>query len=172
MHSSSGEASGNASDLKVLRVVRCLRLIKLVRLAKASTTLHKFVRKYGIRNSALTLMKFGIAVVIVSHWMSCLWMLIPKLEGGTVNWATKVKTTIYLLIIHMSVLLFAVLWCRERRCYLRTTSKTLLDVLLLGNHDVNDDRVSTLPELMCIQYHVYSLLRVCVKALLEKAFFP
>jgi hypothetical protein len=84
-----GSGGGNASDLKVLRVVRCLRLIKLIRLAKASTTIQKFVRKYGIRNTTITLTKFCTACVVVSHWFSCLWMLVPKLEGGEENWATK-----------------------------------------------------------------------------------
>jgi voltage-gated potassium channel Kch len=86
---SSGGEGGSASDLKVLRVVRCLRLIKLIRLLKASANLQKFVRYYGIRNSALTLLKFAVAVVVVTHWLSCLWMLVPKLEAGEENWVTK-----------------------------------------------------------------------------------
>jgi hypothetical protein len=90
MNSGGGETGGkSASDLKVLRVVRCLRLVKLIRLAKASSTLQKFERKYGIRNSDLTLLKFAIAVVVVSHWMSCLWMLVPKLESLEKSWVTN-----------------------------------------------------------------------------------
>ena len=85
--------SGNASDLKILRVVRCLRLIKLIRLIKASTTLQKYERKYGINHSTIMITKFLIGTVVISHWLSCMWMLVVKLEAAEANWATEVRIT-------------------------------------------------------------------------------
>ena len=79
----------STSNMKVLRVVRCMRLFKLIRLLKTSSTIQKFIRHYGIQNSTVSLLNFAIAVVVISHWLSCAWMLIPKVEGAETDWVTK-----------------------------------------------------------------------------------
>jgi len=80
---------GNVGNLKVLRIMRCARLIKLVRIIKASAMLQKLKRRVGLKYSTIKLIQFVVMVVVVTHWLSCLWMLIPRIEATDTNWIGK-----------------------------------------------------------------------------------
>jgi potassium voltage-gated channel Eag-related subfamily H protein 7 len=82
-------SKSDTGDLKVLRIIRCLRLAKLVKLGKGSAVLKAFIRKNGIRNSTLKLLKFAVLICCVNHWLACLWMLVPKIEAAESDWVTK-----------------------------------------------------------------------------------
>jgi hypothetical protein len=80
---------GNVGNLKVLRMMRCARLIKLVRIIKASAMLQKLKRRVGLKYSTIKLIQFVVMVVVITHWLSCLWMLIPRIEATDTNWIGK-----------------------------------------------------------------------------------
>jgi potassium voltage-gated channel Eag-related subfamily H protein 7 len=82
-------SSSDTSNLKVLRIIRCARLVKLIKLGKGSAIMKIFIREHGIRNSTLQLTKFAVMMLVSTHWMGCLWMLVPKLEEAPVDWVTK-----------------------------------------------------------------------------------
>ena len=63
------------SDLKILRVLRVLRLIKLARLLRASRILKRYETRMAINYGVLTLVSAVINVVVVSHWLACVWTL-------------------------------------------------------------------------------------------------
>eukprot|EP01048_Picozoa_sp_COSAG05_P006509 COSAG05_NODE_424_length_9929_cov_25.816378_6_plen_845_part_00 len=77
-----GMEEGN-SDLKANKVIRLLRLarmLKLLRLARINRLMQKYEEiVFKIKNS-LKLLRIVFVMVIVGHWMCCLWYLIGSLE--------------------------------------------------------------------------------------------
>ena len=66
---------GGLGALKVFRVLRALRLIKLVRLVRASRMFKRWESRMAINYGQLSLFKSAITVVLVAHWMACVWTL-------------------------------------------------------------------------------------------------
>ena len=72
--------SDDVSSLKILRVVRLLRLIKLLRFIKASTIVRRMERRSSLSHSTVMLMKFGVVILIIAHWMACTWCMTVSLQ--------------------------------------------------------------------------------------------
>jgi hypothetical protein len=51
--------------------------------------LQKLKRRVGLKYSTIKLIQFVVCVVVVTHWLSCLWMLVPRIEAGPENWIGK-----------------------------------------------------------------------------------
>jgi len=64
-----------------IRLIRVLRLLKLARVLKASRMLARYEAKLSISYSALSMAKLMVMMIIVSHWVACLWGLLAELEG-------------------------------------------------------------------------------------------
>jgi potassium voltage-gated channel Eag-related subfamily H protein 7 len=77
-----GDLSGAPAlgNLGALRFIRLLRLITLVRVVKASGMMRRYERKASLSHAQITLVKFGAAIVIMGHWMACLWCMVAALE--------------------------------------------------------------------------------------------
>ena len=77
------------SQLKIFRVVRLLRLVKLARVFRASRIFERWESALGLTFAVLKLAKFIFGVMMLSHWMACLWGLVPQIEEAEINWITN-----------------------------------------------------------------------------------
>ena len=78
------EASGS---LRTLRLVRLLRLIKLVRVAKSARIFTVLQTRYEMTFISISLIKLGVLCLVLLHWFSCLWGMMPGFVEG-INWIT------------------------------------------------------------------------------------
>jgi hypothetical protein len=81
-----GLESRYVESLRVFRFIRLLRLTKLLRVVRASRILTRWQSEFGIRYSVISLLKFGLALVSISHWGACLWALVPSLTEADESW--------------------------------------------------------------------------------------
>ncbi|ETW07541.1 hypothetical protein H310_02033 [Aphanomyces invadans] len=68
------------SHLKIIRIIRLFRLIKLVRVFRASRIYSRWEAILGFKYTSVKLAKFLFCVLILAHWLACLWGLTPALE--------------------------------------------------------------------------------------------
>ena len=81
-----GDISGGAvKQVRALRVLRALRLIKLLRLARASRILRRWETRIAVSYSLLTLALNGLAMIVVAHWMACVWIIQTTLVDNRLN---------------------------------------------------------------------------------------
>ena len=89
------QAAADFKKLKIFRVIRLLRLLKLMRLVRGARILQRWENRISIRFSVLSLLKFLISTLIISHWIACLLRLTTDIEmaGGEgadhVSWMTE-----------------------------------------------------------------------------------
>ena len=84
--------------LSVFRILRVIRLVKLMRAQKIVGIVEKYQVQMNISFAVTKLVKFIVYVVIICHWMACVWRLIPVLEmkhdtphPSDGNWINKVR---------------------------------------------------------------------------------
>jgi hypothetical protein len=77
------------AHLKGLRVLRLLRLVKLVRILKASQMIQRWERRAHLSHAQAQLIKFGAAIVVVAHWLACVWCVQLTVEADhAYTWLT------------------------------------------------------------------------------------
>jgi potassium voltage-gated channel Eag-related subfamily H protein 7 len=80
------------SEFKIMRVIRVLRLIKLLRLLRMSRMSSRFMDRFGWRYSSLTLSSFVVFMLVLVHWISCVWRMCPlfcSLWNTKTNWIVE-----------------------------------------------------------------------------------
>lgn len=82
-------------NLKMLRIIRCMRLLKIVKILKSFKKLEKMKEKLGVKFSTTKLVQFSIVLIGVSHWLSCLWMMVPTMEMSAENWVSNYYSVKY-----------------------------------------------------------------------------
>jgi len=90
--------SDAVKDLKIIRVIRLLRLLKLARIFKASRIFKRLESRINIPFSVIGLIKFAILLLMVGHWMACLWCMVGggQEEGagrGGFTWINGLHST-------------------------------------------------------------------------------
>lgn len=61
--------------MKIVKVVRLLRLLKLMRILKASRVFRRIELNMSVTYHKLSLLKFFIILILMSHWLACMWAL-------------------------------------------------------------------------------------------------
>ena len=61
--------------LKMIRMIRLLRLLKLARVIRASRIVSRWESSFSVSYAHLTVMRLGLLLTTVAHWMACLWGL-------------------------------------------------------------------------------------------------
>ena len=79
------------SNLRALRIVRLLRLAKLLRVFRASRLIDRWQSRLSLGYGHMTMIKFGVFLIVVCHWLACFWRMVPDIElkeedGQAVNW--------------------------------------------------------------------------------------
>mmetsp|Transcript_42262 Transcript_42262/g.135277 ORF Transcript_42262/g.135277 Transcript_42262/m.135277 type:complete len:608 (-) Transcript_42262:209-2032(-) len=72
----------SASNLKALRVIRLMRLAKLLRIFRAGRMFQRWEATLTIDYAKVSLFKFVVIIMFLSHWMACAWHLVAVLEYG------------------------------------------------------------------------------------------
>lgn len=83
--------SEDLEQLKILRVIRLLRLAKLLRIFRSSRIVKRYQSHIGISHATQTMIKFGVMIVTIAHWLACLWGVVTTVDntmkyGNQVNW--------------------------------------------------------------------------------------
>jgi len=75
--------AGNAivKHLVSFRAIRIVRLLKILKVLKMSRTISQLQIYFSISFSKLILLKLSLRLVVLAHWMACIWGLTGKLLG-------------------------------------------------------------------------------------------
>lgn len=63
------------TDLDLLKSAKLLRLLKLFRIFRLGRLLNKIRRMLGLKHKSIFLVKFFFVIIIVDHWLGCLYWL-------------------------------------------------------------------------------------------------
>ena len=72
--------NSDLSNLKIFRVIRLFRLMKLLRVLRGSKILKKWESQLEVSFAVIKLSKFVVAVMMLAHFMGCVWGAIPQFE--------------------------------------------------------------------------------------------
>jgi len=77
------DPSSDSGNLHALRILRLLRLVRVARILRGLQIVKKYEVETGIKNSTRTLVFFAFLMVLLSHWVSCFFVLVTQLESRT-----------------------------------------------------------------------------------------
>lgn len=83
---------GGESNYKLIRVIRIVRLAKLLRILRSSRIFQRFENHLTVSYGLIRLYKFLVMVLVLCHWLACLFNLVRKMEGARCNWAAAYFT--------------------------------------------------------------------------------
>lgn len=75
-------ADSAMDEWKSIKVLRALRLLKLARLVKTSRMIHNLEIPLSIPYQKVALARFLVVLVLVCHWVACLWAMTLNLGEG------------------------------------------------------------------------------------------
>jgi hypothetical protein len=82
--------AGTGGNLKMIRMVRLLRLLKLMRIIRASRILARWESEMSLQHSTVKLFKIMIQILVVVHWMACIWGMLAGLNDmSSTTWASS-----------------------------------------------------------------------------------
>ena len=84
--------SGGGDNFKLLRILRIVRLAKLLRILRSSRIFQRFENQMEISYGLIRLYKFLLMVIVLCHWLACLWGLVLQVESSRCNWAAAYFT--------------------------------------------------------------------------------
>mmetsp|Transcript_52307 Transcript_52307/g.138684 ORF Transcript_52307/g.138684 Transcript_52307/m.138684 type:complete len:1229 (+) Transcript_52307:140-3826(+) len=84
--------SDSIQNLKALRIIRLLRLVKLVRVFRASRIYQQWQNLIAVTFATQALLKFCVALFVVSHWLACAWGVIGVNIGDNLQCNDGVAT--------------------------------------------------------------------------------
>ena len=67
------------NSIRTLRMLRALRLIKMIRLVRASRIFKRWETRLEINYNGFSLMQSLIGVMVLAHWMACVWTIQAKM---------------------------------------------------------------------------------------------
>lgn len=67
------EAAADARGNKGLRLLKLARLLKLLRLMRLNRLVQRYEEEYYALASGFAMLKILIAVIVIGHWLACLW---------------------------------------------------------------------------------------------------
>ena len=66
---------------KSFKLIRILRLIKLMRVLRASRIIQRWENSISISYSSRSLGGAMVGILVLLHWLTCFWALLPQLQG-------------------------------------------------------------------------------------------
>jgi hypothetical protein len=67
--------SDSLQKMKLVKIIRLLRLLKLMKVSIATRIFRRLETRVSIAYQRVALYKFLIVLLLISHWLSCLWAL-------------------------------------------------------------------------------------------------
>eukprot|EP00439_Symbiodinium_sp_Y106_P085671 s509_g29.t1 len=81
-------------EFKGIKIMRALRLLKLMRIFRTSKVIHKLEIALSIPYQQMALIKFLLVLMLVCHWLSCLWaMTLGMAEDAHPQWIDGIATS-------------------------------------------------------------------------------
>jgi hypothetical protein len=92
----SGSSGDAVSSMRAIRVIRLLRLMRLLRMAHAKEAVNKLQDSLELSGFQMTLCKCFVALITVTHWMACIFRMVPDFELVVVdqqpyNWMSQAE---------------------------------------------------------------------------------
>ncbi|ETW04227.1 hypothetical protein, variant [Aphanomyces invadans] len=75
---------GNA--VSALKLIRVFRILKLARVFRASRILARWNAVLGLPIALSQLGKYALIMVVLAHWMACVWVTVPQFEDQEASW--------------------------------------------------------------------------------------
>ena len=97
-----------------LRMIRLLRLLKLGRILKAGRIFQRWERRLTINHSVQALFKMLFYIILICHWMACLWMFCVQIQEDPTN--TWLYNGGYSDYDTLDRYVFLISICRSRAC--------------------------------------------------------
>lgn len=72
-----------------VRFFRVLRMLKLVRLLRLQSLIMNFEMDYNVNHNTLTLFKYVLAIVYMTHILACGFIFVSVIEDAPQNWLTE-----------------------------------------------------------------------------------
>jgi potassium voltage-gated channel Eag-related subfamily H protein 7 len=69
-----------SNDIARIRSLRVLRLLKLLRYLRASRVFLASQTRFGISTSVATVMKVMLTLILLNHWLACVWGMAASLQ--------------------------------------------------------------------------------------------
>ncbi|CAE7222344.1 unc-103 [Symbiodinium necroappetens] len=86
--------ANNLKEFKGIKIMRALRLLKLMRIFRTSKVIHKLEIALSIPYQQMALIKFLLVLMLVCHWLSCLWaMTLGMAEDAHPQWIDDIATS-------------------------------------------------------------------------------
>ncbi|OQS01125.1 voltage-gated ion channel superfamily [Achlya hypogyna] len=110
MAASSEFTAAQTQNVKVLRLMRVLRILKLTRVFRASRIIKRWNAVLGFPIAITQLGKYALVIIILAHWMACLWGCVPQYEDSNWNWEVaygvngSTAGTLYVASLYWSVM--------------------------------------------------------------------
>lgn len=135
-----GESEATGAELQVLRMIRLARLLKLARIMRLSRIFKRWENSLSINYSALELSKFVTWMLVVSHWVACLWELAAVVEDAPENWHSNSQidyvgapaATRYLAAVYFAVMTLSTIGYGDVVTTTTTERLTALTCMLIG----------------------------------------
>ena len=84
----SMEGDGDGTT-RIIKLLRMLRLLKLLRLARINRLMRKYEEEFASLMTTMKLGKLIIVIVVVGHWLSCLFLLAGEIDASTFEDVTE-----------------------------------------------------------------------------------
>ncbi|OQR95998.1 voltage-gated ion channel superfamily [Thraustotheca clavata] len=110
MANSDSFTAQQTQNIKILRIMRVLRILKLTRVFRASRIIKRWNAILGLPIAVTQLSKYALFIIMLSHWMACLWGCIAQYEDNIVNWEdiyqvnSTSSSTLYIASLYWSVM--------------------------------------------------------------------
>ena len=72
---------GEGTPTVAARLLRLVRLVKLIRIVRISRIFARWQASIGLSYAVTTLVEFLLLVVIMAHWLACLWAFVGRNSG-------------------------------------------------------------------------------------------
>ena len=85
----AADASSDA-DVREFRIFKMFRLLKLMRIIRASRILNRWQDRVAISWAMFKLLEFATLVVVLGHWLACLWGYVGS-RGQGYDWSAEFR---------------------------------------------------------------------------------
>ena len=81
----------------MIKILRVMRLLKVVKVLHASAIIQRWENSISISYSSRSLGSSMVGILVMLHWLTCFWALLPQLQGDYRN-ATGLEPAVALCV--------------------------------------------------------------------------
>jgi hypothetical protein len=73
----------DASSLRLLRMLWLWKFVKLIRALRVNVLFQRITVRWGVSTMTVSVTKYAVMVLLLTHWAACALQLVAVLERGT-----------------------------------------------------------------------------------------